>query len=83
MKLDHDCVSYVARLFRLGMTAKANDEFAKLIDILSESLANKTLSIEPVTLNALINRIFQAQIAGDYLYLSDLLEHELLQYLED
>lgn len=77
----HDAGSKVIYLFRVGMTAKANDEFAKLIDGFIDLFSNFSGSVSLVEMNSVLEEIMTSQMTGDYLYVADLIEYKLLKLI--
>ena len=72
-----ELIEQVCLLFRLGMDAKANDRFARFMDLLAQELSSMSEGVDANTLNLLLNEMFLAQSRTDYLYLADLLEYEI------
>ncbi len=70
-----------ANLFRLGMQGRANATLIDLVDGLTELLADAPVE-QAGPVGALLSEVVAAQERGDVLRVADLLEFELLPYLE-
>ncbi|WP_305046886.1 hypothetical protein [Geoalkalibacter sp.] len=60
--------------FRLGMEGQANEDFVAFLDAFAR-VCQQYPPHRIVQLNAVLEKIFQAQSRKDYLYLADLLEY--------
>lgn len=77
-----DLISESSLLFRLGKDAKANEVFARFMDVLMRQLPSISKNVDINGLNQILNEMFLAQSHADYLYLADLLEYEVGPILE-
>jgi len=74
-------IQLAANSFRLGQEGAGGNVLTALIDELLQTITDGQLNVDEAAFNVMIQNIVQAQLAGDYLYLADLLEYELLEYL--
>ena len=70
-------------LLRLGQDAAGNDAMVMLIDLLWKGLSSGSITAPTDALNRVLPQLINAQEAGDYLWVADMLEHELLLVLAE
>jgi hypothetical protein len=70
------------RQFRLGMEGAGSASLVKLVDALLNLLAAPERSQLSTRLLPLLKDIIAAQQRGDYLYIADILEYEILPDLK-
>ncbi len=66
-----------ARLFRLGQEGAGSDALARFTEALWQELAAGRVQVGPEALGPALQEAISAQERGDYLWVADMLEHEL------
>jgi len=72
-----------ANAFRLGMEGKAGQLFSELIDELLTVISTSAPDESLKNFNTLLQKMIEAQLKADFLYLADLIEYELIDALRE
>ncbi|MDJ0764478.1 MAG: hypothetical protein QNJ97_15990 [Myxococcota bacterium] len=71
------------RMFRIGMEASGSDALIRFVDAFEAHFREQADKTRATALAPILNNIIQAQVSGDFLYVADLLEYELMPLLLD
>ena len=66
-----------SRAFRVGMEARANEEFVGFIDLMLPLLGRESHAQAALELAPILPEVVAAQQRGDFLRVADLLEYEI------
>lgn len=72
----------VVRALRLGESAQASDWLVGVIDALADALHRPPLACEAARILPILERVLEAQVRCDTLWLADLLEYQLLPVVQ-
>ncbi|MCP4599828.1 MAG: hypothetical protein GY847_04685 [Proteobacteria bacterium] len=68
---------------RMGMEGGGNAAMVSFIDAFQQALGGNAANMQLIKIVPVLQQIIQAQTRGDYLWVADILEYEILPLLRD